>query len=147
MTKPGGRPKLSYEGEYGFAQSWQVIREWSRDDTYPWMKLKALEYLLPRAAFWVSIAVLGSHWYWAEASRCGVNFQRGGAVITVAAALAYATLEWHDPGTAHLSGARAPVWSFFKPAFVLPVLAALGTAVWGYGDLLPTLQTIGCSGS
>lgn len=146
-AQAGGHPKLPYEGDYGLSQSWQVVREWTREDTYPWMKVKALECLLPRAAFWVSFIVLASHWYWAEASHCGVNFQRGGAVITLAAALAYAVLEWHDSGTALLSGQRAPIWSFFKPAFVLPVLAAVGTAVWGYGDLLPIFESTGCAGN
>lgn len=140
-------PKLPYDKDYSFAQAWRAVREWRYPDTFPYMKRKAMEYFAPRLALWISVSSLIGHWYWASITHCGVNFQRGGAIVVLAAAALYAVLEWFEPNAATVSGGPVQrVW-FYNPAFLLPILGALGTLIWGYGDLLPFFGTTGYSSS
>ncbi|KYH02493.1 hypothetical protein [Bradyrhizobium sp. DOA1] len=140
-------PKLPFHGDFDFQQAWLAVREWRDPSTAPYMKRKAMEYFAPRVAFWLSVVSLAGHWYWASTTHCGVNFQRGGAIVVLAAAALYAVLEWHDPKSAMLSGGRIQRIWFYNPAFLLPLLGAAGTLIWGYGDLLPFFGSAGCSSS
>jgi hypothetical protein len=137
--------KISYEKEFTIVEAWLVVSTWRQGDTYPWMKKNAVVYLAPRAAFWVSIIVLFGHCVWAIHSNCNVNFQRGGSIITLLAAGLYAIIDWHDPHTMLLSVGQIKRLKIFNPYFILPLLAAVGTLVWGYGDLLPFFGTAGCN--
>lgn len=137
-------PKLPYDGDYGFRQAWLALREWRRPDTVLYMKRKAMEYVAPRLAFWISFLSLVLHSHWAWTTHCGANFQRGGAIVAFAAAALYAVLEWHDPKTAVLSGGPIQRVSFYNSALLLPLLGAAGTLIWGYGDLLPFFGSTGC---
>lgn len=123
-----------------------VLFSWNAEDTYPWMRYHAVNYLAPRAALAVSIAALASHAAWAILSDCGVNFQRAGAPVVLISALCYALIEWREPKVGLLSGGRLQRLKLFNPLFILPVLAAVGTLVWGYGDLLPLFRSDGCNG-
>jgi hypothetical protein len=136
--------KIPYEKDFTIAEAWLVVSTWRQNDTYPWMKKKAVIYLAPRVAFWLSIVVLFVHYIWALYSHCNVNFPRGGAVISLLAAGLYAVIDWHDPHTALLSGGQIQRVTIFNPFFVLPLLGAVGALVWGYGDLLPFFGTTGC---
>jgi hypothetical protein len=140
----GNRPKLPYDGEFNFKQAWQAVREWRRPDTAPYMKRKAVRYFAPRLALWTSVLSLVGHWYWASITHSSVNFQRGGAIVVLAAAALYAVLEWHQPSTSNLSGGPVQQFWFHNPAFLLPFLGAVGTLVWGYGDLLPFFGSSTC---
>ncbi|MBY5385212.1 hypothetical protein [Rhizobium leguminosarum] len=55
----------------------------------------------------------------------------------IASALAFGWISWHEPKTMLLSGGQVTTWSFFNPLFILPLIAFIGTVIWGYGDLLP----------
>lgn len=136
--------KLTYDTDFTFAMVWGVLTKWRKSDTYPWMKRKAVTYIAPRAAFWISLITLFAHVIWAIHTKCGVNFQRGGSIVALSTAVLYAVVDWHDPKTAFLSGGRIKPITIFDPYIMLPVLAAIGTVVWGYGDLLPFFGNSGC---
>jgi hypothetical protein len=129
--------KIPYEKDFTIAEAWLVLTTWRQSDTYPWMKRRTVNYIALRAAFFVSLIVLFVHCIWALQTHCGINFQRGGSIIALLAAGLYAVVDWHDPKTVFLSGGGMRPITFFDPYFMLPVLGALGTVVWGYGDLLP----------
>jgi hypothetical protein len=128
--------KIPYYGEIKPKEAMLVIRTWTQSDTYPWMKRKAIDYFAPRAAFICSIIVLTIHYWWAFESKCGVNFQRSGAVIALVSAALYSLIEWHKSDAGVLGG-TIKRFRFFSPYFMLPLLLAMGTVIWGYGDLLP----------
>ncbi|TPJ77180.1 hypothetical protein [Mesorhizobium sp. B2-6-2] len=122
--------------------SWRVLRHSARAD--PWMRRKAVNYLAPRLALAISILVAVVHFIWAVGSECGVNFARVGGIITFTAAALYAVREWHEPKTGLLSGGEVERIHIWNPLFLLPLLAAIGTLIWAYGDLLPWLSSKGC---
>lgn len=126
-------------GPYNFQQVRYVVWNWRQ--VYPYNRRLAVEYLSPRCALWISLLALLVHALWAAHSHCGVNFQRAGAIISLAAAVLYATVEAHRNDAAKLSGSPILPFSFYAPGFLLPFLAALGTAIWGYGDLIPYFGT------
>lgn len=128
--------KIPYDGELKLNEVMLVIRTWQQSDTYPWMRRKAIDYIAPRAAFVFSIIFIIIHYRWALESKCGVNFQRSGAVIALVSAALYSLIEWHKPDAAVLEG-TIKRFKFFSPYFMLPLLLAVGTVIWGYGDLLP----------
>ncbi len=136
-------PKIPHEATFTLGLSFKVVKEWMRPDTYPWMKRKAVNYLAPRVAFWISTIALSVHVVWALNTECSVNFQRGGAIVVFAAAALYACIEWHEPN-GYLSGGPVQRLSLSNPYFVLPLIGAVGPLVWGYGDLLPLLSNSGC---
>jgi hypothetical protein len=138
------QPKLPFDGNYDFGQAWLAICRWRSPDTVPHMKRKAMKYFAPRLALWISALSLVGHGYWASITHCGVNFQRGGAIVVFAAAALYAILEWHEPNGAILDGGLVQRIWFYNPAFLLPLLGAVGTLIWGYGDLVPFFGSTGC---
>lgn len=135
------KTKLKHDGDVEISHVLGVIRRWNRTETYPWMKRKIINYLAPRLAAGISVAALTLHAFWAHSSGCSVNFQRGGAIVTLIAAALYAVVEWHDPKTLHLSGGPVTKLTFSNPYLTLPLLATLGTVVWGYGDLITWFGT------
>lgn len=137
-------PKIPHKQPFGVKQTYKVLREWGWPDTYPWMKRKAVNYLAPRVAFWFSGVALVGHLIWAWNTECSINFQRGGAVVVFTAAALYACIEWHEPNGGYYSGGPVQRLSLANPFFVLPLIGAIGTLVWGYGDLFPFLKTSGC---
>ncbi|MCD0421232.1 hypothetical protein LOC51_28770 [Rubrivivax sp. JA1024] len=108
------------------------------------MKRKAIAYFAPRATLFITVASLAIHSGWAWATNCGVNFQRGGAIVVLVAAALYALSEWYEAKGGRLDGGALERYHFLNPAFLLPFLAALGTLIWGYGDLLPFFGAAGC---
>ncbi len=136
--------KVPHEEEvFGLVDALTVISSWTAQDTYPWMRRLAISYLAPRLALLFSTLVLGGHVIWAMKSGSGVNFQRGGAPVVFISAVCYAVIEWHEPKAALLDGGPVRKLRLFNPLFLLPLLAAIGTLVWGYGDLLPFFATGG----
>lgn len=136
--------KLTNETDFTIVVFWRVLKKWRESDTYPWMKQMAVTYIAPRAALGISLIALFVHFIWAIYTKCGVNFQRGGSIVALSAAALYAFVDWHDPKTALLSGKRINRLRILGPYIMLPILAAIGTIVWGYGDLIPFFGNSGC---
>ncbi|XHC10656.1 hypothetical protein ABWH98_24520 [Labrenzia sp. ac12] len=137
--------KIPYEEEeFSGRHAIKILREWRSEDTAPWMKRRAVNYLSPRCAALISVITLLVHLIWAERSSCAINFQRSGSLLVLNAAAFYAFIEWHKADGGKLSGGKLKRYSLFNPFIVLPIIAALGTVVWGYGDLLPLLSLKGC---
>lgn len=126
---------LKHDGPIAFRAAWAAIWKWNV--AVPWVQRKALDYLAPRIALVVSLVAIGGHAIWAVHTHNGVNFQRGGGVVSLTAAALYAAIDWHAPKGGALSGGLVEKLRTFNPKFLLPFLAGIGTLIWAYGDLLP----------
>ena len=105
-----------------------------------------MEALAAPLAYVVTFAVLVMHAVWAHNTKCGVNFQRGGADISLVAAVLFAFVSWYGSEGFKLDGGRVPKWSLLNPNVALPLVALLGTITWGYGDMVPWFSSKGCGG-
>jgi hypothetical protein len=113
--------------------SWQEQAKWANK----WM---------PRLAMAASVLTLLVHGALAWRSDCPKGFERSGADIVAFALAAFAVIQYFadiDAGTARLSGKRMVPWSILHPFVFLPILAIIGTVLWGYGDLLAGLVMTG----
>lgn len=129
-------PYTEDENQFSLGHSIAVIRGWRAKDTYPWMRRRTVNFLVPRCAFWLSVLTVAVHAWWASVSHCGVDFQRGGAVVVLLSAAGYGLVSWHE-ATSLMVNKLSP----FHPLFMLPLLGVVGTLLWGYGDLLPFFGT------
>ena len=121
---------------FKLAHCFCVLREWNRGDTYPWMRRRTANYLAPRIAWWASLLVIILHGWWASSSSCSFNFARGGALVVLISAAAYGWIMWHEPKGGLLGGGPINRFEPFHPLLMIPLLGALGTIMWGYGDML-----------
>lgn len=131
--------KIRYDEDLKFLDALKILAQWHANDTHPWMKRKAANYISPRIGYLLTIIILLLHYYWAIESNCSINFQRGGATIVLVSALFFAWVDWHPPASGQLSGGKVEKFSIWSPLFALPLIAVIGTIIWGYGDLLPSL--------
>ena len=136
--------KIQYDDEIRLIEALKILREWRAPDTYPWMREKTVKLLSPYIGYILTAFIVAIHYFWATQSLCSINFQRGGALVVLVSAVLFAWVEWHTPNHALLSGGRLPKFSFFSPLVSLPLIAVFGTLLWGYGDLLPWLQSTKC---
>lgn len=134
MSKGNTAPFGLTDVTYAFV--WKVIKNWRKSDTYRGMKREVIIFIAPRIAWLISLIAIVAHAYWVINSKISMNFSRCGAVITLMTAALYAVLDWHDPKATVLSGAKIKSIKIFDPYITLPILAVIGTAVWGYGDWL-----------
>lgn len=125
------------ENDFRLSHCLRIIREWGREDTVPWMRRHTANYLAPRIAWWVSLLILIVHAWWAASASCGFNFSRGGALVVFVSAVAFGWIAWHEPKAGVLGGGPVNKLTLFHPLFMLPFLAALGTLINSYGDLIP----------
>ena len=86
-------------------------------------------------ALFLTMILLAIHFVWALHSKCSVNFQRAGADISFVAAGISALTTWYSVPNGGLDGGGAPKFSWRNPNVALPLIAGIGTLVWGYGDL------------
>jgi hypothetical protein len=127
--------RLPIENPYEFASAWLVIQ--MSGHATPTQKSKSITYLAPRAALWISVGAFAIHLVLAAIWHSGTTFQRSGSIITMAAAsLCRFGLVRCRKESSQLSGDRPSTPRLYEPAILLPVLAAVGTAIWGYGDLI-----------
>lgn len=132
------RPPVIQQGEQAtFKKAWAVLR--LGRTAYPAERGRAVSYFLPRVSWILCAMAIGGHVAWALSS-CPLNFGRGGAAVTMIAALAAAMTDWHAPNAMVLDGGPANVFRLLEPKIAIAMQVLLGTAIWGYGDLLPFLR-------
>jgi hypothetical protein len=137
--------RIPYEGPISLREVILVLRGWRAADTYPWMRRKAMNWLVPRAGWGMCLGLVALHFAWAGISSCSADFARAGAAVTLVAAIGAALLDWHDPKAMALDGGKLPIFRLLNPIVALALQVALGTIIWGYGDLLPILSRTGCT--
>ena len=118
------------------AQSLRVLRSWRR--VLFRSKVRVVQTHATAVALTATVVVISAHWAWARHTHNATDFARGGALVSLFTALLLATLATYtfDKGF-QLDGGRVPEFHPLKPSFVVPVLAAVGTILWGYGDMVP----------
>ncbi|WP_448954840.1 hypothetical protein [Labrys neptuniae] len=144
MRMPGGltdEEKRDFASKYhNEKMTWclaiEILFNW-QNETIPWRRRRTSEFLAPRCAIILSVSALILHFWWAWSSACGLNFARAGADVVLIAATAYAWVEWHSVSGGLLSGGPVNRFAIWESGWLLPALAAGGTLIWGYGDLLP----------
>jgi hypothetical protein len=143
--KPGSSPhKIRHDGAVSLAEAWLIIREWRKPDTFPWMRRKVVNWLVPRLSWVLSALSIVAHIVWAILSSCSTDFTRAGAAVTVIAAIGAALVDWHEPNAAMLDGGPVPRFRLLDPMVAIALQVALGTLIWGYGDLVPLLSRASC---
>ena len=102
-------------------------------------KKRWIDWWMPRLGVAASIAAIIAHAFWAHASGCKTDFARGGAAVVLIALAVFAPIQYFadaDASVARLSGKLIAPLSMFDPFFAPPILAIVGTLLWGYGDLV-----------
>jgi hypothetical protein len=95
------------------------------------------------------IILLILHLAIAARTGCAENFQRGGSAIVALAVLVIAGIEHRRDRRSNLtfwSDDAALPFRLRNPYVMAPVLAILGTLIWGYGDILAARSGIPLSG-
>lgn len=110
-----------------------VLRNWSAVD--PADQERAACYLAAIVPLLLLVPILLMHAYFALTTECGVSFQRGGAMLAMIVALAFGGIEFCRDRRANVGTNPPQLFDLRNPFFVLPLLAAVATFVWGYGDL------------
>lgn len=136
--------KISYDKKMTFRESITILREWYKDDTFPWMKRKTVNFVSPYICYFSITIILSVHYFWAVETDCSVDFQRGGALIVLVSAFLFGWTEWHKPEGGPLGGGKIKKFGLFEPHFAIPLTAIIGTLLWGYGDLVPWLSKERC---
>lgn len=114
-----------------------VVRGWMDPKILPRSKIVVVQTYSTLIALTFTIPILLIHYMWAVHSQCSVNFQRAGADISLVAATIFAFMSWYAAPNSVLDSGGLPKFSWRNPNFALPVVALIGTMVWGYGDMLP----------
>jgi len=131
------RPILGHGDKVTLGKIWQVARL-GRSSTFMERK-RAYDYLVPRLSWCLIVLALVAHYNLAMGT-CSVTFARGGATVTIIAAMAAAMSDWHAPSGMSLSGGPVPRFQLFEPKLTVAIQVVLGTLVWGFGDLAPYLS-------
>ena len=65
-------------------------------------------------------------------------------MIVLVSAWFFGWIEWHKSDAAILGGTSIKKFEFFGTHVAIPLIAIIGTILWGYGDLLPWLSQVKC---
>jgi len=138
-------PKVPNDDDlFGVRHAVKIILEWEEAGTFPWMRRRTVNLLVPRLALLLCVVVLAVHLWWALSTGCSYHFARAGALVALIAAIGIGTVAWHEPKGGLLNGGLVNRWAFFHPMFMLPLLGVFGTVIWGYGDLLRLAPPASC---
>ena len=136
-----GELGIGHDETFTWLVSFKVIKNWH--NAFPWQKRKAVEFASPRLGLFSSVLTIAFHVYWAVTSSCSENFQRGGSIVVFISAIMFAYSNWHDSKGGRLDGGPVEKFEFWNPNLLMPIIAGVGTLIWGYGDLVPLFGNCG----
>lgn len=129
--------KIQHSDTLNIKQLCQIIRNWKQFKSIPSVLAKFWGSLIPYLVCVFSLISITIHGYLSYIHSCSETFQRGGSLLVLMAAVGFGIIEYINPETTYLSGRKKRTFHLNNPLVALPFIAAVGTLIWGYGDLIP----------